>query len=239
MIAKRWRDLSRRWLEAQRILGWTAPFISAIWLARPKYLIYARDLGTPLPPRREGPLTHWTILTESDIPAVSAIDPAMTRSEIERRFGDGQVANLGWSSSELAYYYWDTRRSTLLTYLNRRVIPLPGQIVPCGAFTAERFRNRGIHLAATIESCYRKRDRGADTAIFFVAWWHSPSIRVLTRDVGARLVGSIGFWRLGIRRHYFVGGAARLDTSMRFRIDSEIVRELLRDDPSRPVYSST
>lgn len=214
-----WSRVSHRLLEAERILGWRFPVVSASWLVRPEYLVYARDLRATLPPVREGLLTRWTLLSDADIPVIGTIDPVMTRGEVERRLADNQVCNLGWHGAELAYYYWDTTQSTLLTYLGRRVRALPGQIVPCGAFTAEQFRHRGVHVEATIQSYYRKRDRGADTAIHFVAWWHSPSIRVLTRDVGARLVGSIGFWSLGPTRAYFVHGAVRLDPRTSFYID--------------------
>jgi hypothetical protein len=213
------RDLARRLREAERLLGWRLPVTSVLWEARPRFLVFARDLSRPLPEIRSSQVSHWTALTEVDIPTIGAVDPAMTPIEVERRLADGQECHLGWIGLDLAHYRWETSRPTLLTYLGKTLRPLPGQICGCGAFTAQPYRRRGIHTEAAIRGLYRKRARGARTAIHFVAWWHVPSHRVYVGRLGASEAGSIGYWNLGLRRRYFATKAVRLDPPTSFCID--------------------
>jgi hypothetical protein len=159
-------------------------------------------------------------LTEADIPAISAIDPAMSPSEVQRRLADGQLCNLGWVGSDLAYYHWETWQPTYFPFLGLTLRPRPGQICGCGTYTAEKFRRLGIHREGATDGLRLKQERGGRVAIFFVAWWHRPSRRVYSEHLGGIEVGSIGFWNLGAGRRYFATGAVRLVSEDSFSIDA-------------------
>ena len=60
-------------------------------------------------------------------------------------------------------------------------------------------------------------ERGLDTRISIVAWWNEPSMRAST-PAGSRVVGSIGYWNLGLRRLHFATGAVRSEPSNSFRV---------------------
>jgi hypothetical protein len=206
--------------QAQQVLGWRFPLTSLPWSVRPRYVILARDLQTPLPEARLRILTHWSILTAADIPAISAIDPAMSSPEVRRRLVDGQLCNLGWVGSDLAYYHWETAQPTYFPYLGLTLRPQPGQICGCGTYTAEEFRRLGVHTEAAVDGLRLKRERGGRVAIFFVAWWHGPSLRVYAEHLGGIEVGSIGFLNLGAVRRYFATGAVHLVSEDSFSIDA-------------------
>jgi hypothetical protein len=205
--------------EASRLLGWRLPFTGVSWLARPCYLVFARDLGAELPlvPRQQ--ITHWTILTERDIPAIGAVDPMMTASEVSRRLAEGQVCRLAWIGSDVVYFHWDTDQPAFLPYLRLTFRPRLGQACVDASFMARGYRGRSIYAEAAITGLYQKRDRGARTMLAFVAWWHQPTIRLEQRDLGASIVGSIGYWNCGFRRVYFTTGAVTLDSPTSFRVD--------------------
>lgn len=209
---------AHRVLEAYRLLGRRLPLTSIQWLARPRYLVLTRDLRFPLPSTKAALPTQRTILTDADIPKLGAVDPAMTRSEVERRVAEGQICCLAWVGPDLAYYSWSTNRPTYLPYLRKTLRPRDGQVYVDLSYTAPAFRMHGIHQSVAAQRLHDEREAGATTHLTLVAWWHQPSLRVFAR-LGMTIVGSIGFWNLWLWRSYFATGAVRLDTATTFCID--------------------
>jgi len=201
-----------RLLDVYRTLGlrrtlWVTPS----WLIRREFLVLVRDLRLPLPDLPAcGPM-RWAPLTEADIPQVCAINPAMTEAEIRRRWGEGQECLLCWVGDSLAHYRWESTRPAYLPYLGKIFQVLEGDILISEAFTHPAFRGRGINSLASILALHRARARGLRRSIALVAWWNTPAMRSSWQKAGRVIVGTTGYWNLGLCRHYFATGDVGLD----------------------------
>jgi hypothetical protein len=211
--------LAHRLIEAWRLLGWRMPLVSIQWLVRPSYFVMLRDLRLPIPSTTPRQPIHMTTLSEADIPAIGAIDPAMHRAEVERRLAEGQVCTLAWVGPDLAYYSWSTTRPIALAYLGMTLVLEPGQIFVDITYTAPRFRRLGMHHDLATLRLIDERSTGAITHLTLVAWWHRPSLRVFSR-LGFTVAGTIGYWNLGRWRRHFPSGAVRLTGPTTFSIDA-------------------
>ena len=208
------RSLYYRLLDAKRTLGlrrmlWVAPQ----WLLRQEYLVFVKDLRSPLPevPARES--LRWTGFTEAQIDRALAINPALSEAEIRRRLKEGQECLLCWIGESLAHYRWDAPASPYLPYLDKTLRYLQGDIHATDNFTHPAFRGRGIYTVSSIMALHRARDLGLSRSIGIVAWWNAPSLRVNLQKIGRSVAGTMGFWNAGLWRYYFTSGDVCLDES--------------------------
>jgi hypothetical protein len=215
---KRHPILLHRLAEAWHILGPSLGWIAPLWLIRPSYRILVRDLAGPLPEPGRSDLS-CARLTEGDVPMLLEADPLLTRAEIRRRLRDGEECYLYCLGPDLAHYRWETTRPTYLPYIGKTARPLADDVFACGAFTVPRYRRRGVQSAACLLSLARQRDADLRRSITDVAWWNTPSLRVERDKAGRSVAGAIGYWRLGLSRHYQATGRVRLGPDDDFWVD--------------------
>jgi hypothetical protein len=197
--------------DAHRMLGtrnllWVTPR----WLVQQEFLVLVGDLRVPareLPPDRS---VRWTTLTETDIPQVCGLHPAISEAGIRRRLEEGQECLLGWIDGSLAHYRWDTARSTYVRSFRRTFRLFEGDLLTTETFAHPSFRGRGLHSRSTGMVLRRARDRGLRRSITFVAWWNAPSLRS-NHKAGRTIVGTLGRWTIGPWRPCFATGDVHLD----------------------------
>jgi GNAT superfamily N-acetyltransferase len=186
------------------------------WLICRRYLVLAVDLrnaGLESPRSSEIRVTHL----DGDGAELGELDPAMTRQEVTRRLAEGQQCLLGWWGHELAHYRWETTAPASLPYLGRVLRPAPGDQIVVEIYTAARFRGRGIASVVMLTGMERARPAGVSRLVWLVAWWNRRSL-ALADQVGSRMVGSVGYWRLGTHRRYFATGDVSIELDGSFSI---------------------
>ena len=119
-----------------------------------------RDLSLPVSELSSRLPVRWTPLGEADAPAVSALNPALSPVGVRRRLRERQECLLGWVGESLAYYRWDSVAPANLPHIGRSIRPQSGDLLTLAAFTAPRFRDRGLHSAATSRVLRRARQAG-------------------------------------------------------------------------------
>ena len=199
-----WREVLRiapQWLVCRRYLGLVA---------------HLRDLALERPQLRE---IRVTSLDAADVPAVSALDRAMTREEVTRRLEEGQQCTLGWWGRDLAHLRWDSTSPVYLPYLGRVLRPGRGDQAVVGIFTAPAFRGRGIAGAVMMDASRRARAVGVSRLVWLAAWWNTRSL-ALAEQFASRVEGAVGYWALGPCRRYFASGHIRLEADGSVRIDA-------------------
>ena len=211
---KRIREFYYRLLDVNRTLGlrrllWVAPQ----WLLRQEYLVLVKDLRLPLPDVPAHESLRWTGFTETQIDQLLAFNPALSEAEIRRRLREGQECLLAWIGESLVHYRWDATASPYLPYLGKTLRLFQGDIFAPDIFTHPTFRGRGIQTVSSIMALHRARDSDFSRFITMPAWWNAPSLRVNFEKTGRRLAGTVGFWNVGLWRHYFTTGDVCLDDS--------------------------
>ncbi len=196
-------------------LGWPRALrVAAAWALCRRYLLFRVDLPTlrarvaaapSLPPAM-----RVALLTDRDRPALQALDAAMTPAEVSRRQAEGQECLLAWWRDELVHYRWSVAGAAYLPYLGRRLAPPPGEVLVVENYTAPRARRRGIGSLAMMADVARHDATGRVGAVWLSAWWNAGSL-ALSHQLGARVVGSVGYWGAGPLRRYFATGAGGFD----------------------------
>ena len=200
----------RRAREVSWDIGWRGVLrVAPRWLVCRRYLALVADLGALALKRAEHPKIRVTVLDASDVSALSALDPEMTRNEVTRRLDEGQQCTLGWWEGELAHYRWDATGSVYLPYLGRVLRPGRGDQIVVGIYTAAAFRGRGLAGAVMIDASRRALAGGISRLVWLAAWWNARSL-ALADQFGSRVVGTVGYWALGRHRWYFADGQVRL-----------------------------
>ena len=190
---------------------WRALWLSPRWQVRKEYIVLAKDLRTETPKlltETQVPV-RWTVLTEAEIPSLRAANPALSETEMRRRWQEGQECVGGWVDDSLAHYRWDTWTRTYLPYLKRDFEPREGDALVFDAFTHRAFRGKGIHSLSTALALDRARQRGFARSITMVAWWNRAALRVVFEKAKRDVVGTVGYWQLGTATKHFVSGSVR------------------------------
>jgi hypothetical protein len=204
------RTLVRRVRETWAATGVQLPVVAAIWLVQREYLVTARtvDLETR-PPPRSGAL--WRQIEDPTQRLIRSAPFMGERAEIQRRLDEGQECWVAWVDGQPAHWRWETSKPVFLRYLGKSLRLQSGDLGVVDVYTAPRFRGRGLHTEGTFLALERARTRGLTRLIGLVAWWNDPARRVVEVKTGRRLVGSVGYWRLGPTRRYFARGRVRLE----------------------------
>lgn len=201
-------------------VGWLAVLrIAPQWLICRRYLGFVANLHDSALERPQPPEIRVTGLDAASVPAVSALDRAMTREEVARRLEEGQQCTLAWWGRELAHYRWDSTSPVHLPYLGRVLRPERGDQVVVGLYTAPAFRGRGIAGAVMMDAGRRARAAGVSRLVWLAAWWNTRSL-ALGEQIASRVEGAVGYWALGPCRRYFASGHIRLEPDGSFRIDA-------------------
>jgi GNAT superfamily N-acetyltransferase len=203
--------LVRQLREVSLDLGWRRALrLAPRWLVHRRYLTVVSDLGAWEPDLGRPADVSVRRLRDADVPALAALDPAMTAEAVARRLEDGQQCTLGWWNGELAHYRWVSALPVHLPYLGKVLRPLPGDQIVVGIHTAPALRGRRIAHAVMMADIARARAAGVTRLVWLVAWWNARSLG-LADQCQARVVGTVGYWALGRRRRYFATGDARLE----------------------------
>lgn len=200
---------------------WRALWLSPRWQVRKEYLVLARDLHAAAEPARLGGArvpVRWTILTEADTSSLRTANPGLSETEMRRRWREGQECVGGWVDDSLAHYRWDTTKRAYLEYLQRGFEPLEGDVLVTEAFTHPAFRRQGIHSLSTALALDRARERGFRRSITMAAWWNVAALRVIREKARRQVVGTAGYWQLGLARRHFATGAVRFGADGRLYV---------------------
>jgi hypothetical protein len=213
------RRFLSRLRDAYRAQGPRLPLVAARWLVRPEYLVVVRDLSQGTPTFEARDATHWSLLSEADLPAILALSPALTEREIRRLWAEGQECLTCWIDGELVFYCWNTAGPAYLPYLHRTFVPRSGDLLLSQIYTHPAYRTRGLLSASSPHFVPRARERGARRTVGLVAWWNRIPLHVARDKYRYTVVGTIGYWRLGPWRRYFSTGLVRLEGRSGVRVE--------------------
>lgn len=204
--------LARRILALARSIG-TVPTLRAAprWLLRPTYIVAVTDLSRPLPPVPADPAVRLVPLREGDMGEALAIDPRLTEAAICRRLAEGEQCVLVWHEGVATHCVWWTDHRVYLPYLGRAFQPLPGDRLCVDVASRPAWRGRGIDAAASVIYLHTLRELGYRRAMSLVASWNAPALAVALRRMRGEVAGTVGYWNLGLVRHYVVSGKVCLD----------------------------
>jgi len=82
--------MARRVADVWHALGWRATLVTPLWLLRPGYLFFTRDLGVAVNVVPTFPDATWRELTPEDAEAVSSLMPGEPPERIQHRLSEGQ-----------------------------------------------------------------------------------------------------------------------------------------------------
>jgi len=186
------------------------PIVALSWLFRREYLITVRRVDLPAGPRRQSDVNWGRIEDPAQLGSgAGGVHPAPT--EVWRRLDAGQECWAAWIAGELAHWRWEATRPVFLPYLRRTLRPAPGDLCVVDVYTTPRYRGLGLHTAGTFLALDRARARGLSRLVGLVAWWNTPARHVMVGKTGRTIVGSVGYWAMGLKRRYFARGGVRLE----------------------------
>jgi GNAT superfamily N-acetyltransferase len=186
------------------------PIVAASWLVRREYLVTVRAVdGRGSVPRLAG--VRWSRIEDPAQLLVGRGDLWPARAEVRRRLDEGQECWAAWFGGELAHWRWEAVQPAFLPYLGRSLRPQDGDLCIVDVYTAPRFRGRGLHTAGTLLALERARARHLTRLVGLVAWWNAPARHVMEVKTARAVVGSVGYWTVGVRRRYFARGCVRLE----------------------------
>ncbi len=182
------------------------------WAVRPEFFVLLIDLRAPLPTVPTIENARLSLLTESEIPCVKAINPALSEVEIRRRLTEGQKCMLWRIGGSPAHYWWYATAPIYLPYLRKTFQPAAGDIFTTDIFTHPAFRRQGLLRWSIILTSREAREKGFMRRLSMVAYWNAPTLQAV-RGVAGKVVGTVGYWNVGFWRHYVATGEVRLDGS--------------------------
>lgn len=194
---------------------WTIPR----WLVYRQFLVLVKDLSLPLPEPPGRTILYWTTAQDPDIPLLRTINPALAETEIHRRWDEGLECFLAWAEGTPVHYRWYATRKAYLPYLGRTLLLDDGDHLIVEVFTHPSFRGSGLHSTASAWCLHRSQTLGFARSIGIVASWNTPCLRVAWGKAGRVPAGTVGYWKLGPWRSYFVSGEVRLDSGGTLRLD--------------------
>ena len=193
------------------MLGWpSALSVAARWLLVRRYLAYEWDLRAPQPECAPPPGVRVTVLAPMGIGALGALDARMTPLEIERRWSEGQECLLGWINDRLAHYRWQSMRPAYVTYLDRILRPLDGDLLVLDVYTRPDLRGHGVAGLVTSVGLNRGRSAGCTRAVWLIAWWNTPAHRLADDQGWCTFAGSAGWQGVGPLEVFFTTGRVHL-----------------------------
>jgi GNAT superfamily N-acetyltransferase len=203
--------LIRRFLDVARAFGvGRAVRLAPAWFLTRRYLVFAWDLRqVPAEvPAPDG--VSCTLLTPAEEPALGELDPLMSPGEIRRRVAEGQECVVGWVDGTLVYYRWQSTEAVFVPHIRNTLHPCAGDVIVLDVFTSPRFRGRGIGEFAARRALVRARAMGLRRALWLVAWWNAPALRIARHPEHCRCMGTVGYVNLGPFRRHFATGHVRL-----------------------------
>jgi hypothetical protein len=196
--------------ETRAATGAWFPLVAARWIVRREYLVTARPVDATAAAAAAGRRVRWRPIEDPDGRQVARAFGPWDPEEVRRRLREGQECWVGWIDGEAAHWRWESTRPAFLPYLGRALCPREGDLCVVEVYTAPRFRGRGLHTAGTFFALERAHGRSLARLVGLVAWWNDPARRVMEVKTARTVVGSVGFWHLGVARRYFARGSVRL-----------------------------
>jgi hypothetical protein len=145
-----------------------------------------------------------------DIGALGTVDARMTPLEIERRWSEEQECLLGWIGDRLAHYRWQSMRPAYVTYLDRILRPLDGDLLVLDVYTKPDLRGHGVAGLVANVGLNRGRSAGCTRGVWLIAWWNAPAHRLADDEGWCTLAGSAGWRGVGPMVVFFATGRVHL-----------------------------
>ncbi len=204
------RPATTRARDTWAATGRRLPIVALSWLVRREYLITVRavDESASVP---QLPQARWVLIKDPTELVVGPGDLRPARAEARRRLDEGQECWAAWIGGELAHWRWEATRPALLPYLGLTLRPEAGDLCVVDVYTVPCYRGRGLHTVGTLLALERARARGLTRLVGLVAWWNAPARHVMEGKTGRPVVGSVGYWTVGVGRRYFARGGVRLE----------------------------
>ena len=134
------------------------------------------------------------------------------RAEVRRRLDEGQECWAAWIDGELAHWRWEATRPAFLPYLGRTLRPEGGRPLRRGCLHgAALSRSRSSHggHVPRARAGARAWARAARRPGGVVE--HPRTPRRWKARPARTVVGSVGYWTVGLGRRYFARGGVRLE----------------------------
>jgi len=214
--ARRLRDLTHQ--VGWRRLLWVAPR----WLLAARYEVWCFEHGVDrrYPEVREVPGLVWTRIPPATADDALAVNPQLTRREIERRLGEGVEAWLARRDGRPVHVHWSAFDDHDLPYLGLRFRASAGDHVSGGAYTVPEERGRGLQGLGLARVLRDAGDRGARRTLALIATWNVASRRTLQRCGWRGPVGIVGRRAFGRPRLLATGAVELVDGGFRVARDA-------------------
>ena len=161
---------------------------------------------------RPGPPVEWELskLSISELPAYHAYHPGANLDELRGRLERGGCCFVMRHDGRIIHTCWIVKGTERIEYLDCEVRIGPDLGYAYEAFTVPEFRGRGVAAARTR---LMETDLVAAGYRGIVATVHldNPAALRFNFRAGYRVIGTVGFFRLGPWRRYFL----RIDKTLR------------------------
>ena len=205
--------------DAYQAQGARLPLVAIRWLIRPEYLVTVRPASRVAPAWAGSDELRWVPLEEAHLPAILALSPTLTETEIRRLWAEGQECLTCWIDDTLVFFRWVTTEPAYQAHLHRTFLPGPGDLLGWGIYTHPAYRNRGLMSASSAAMMPLVTERGVRRVIALIAFWNAPSLHATVVKIGNTVAGTVGYWRVGPWRRPFATGAVRLVGRTGFRVE--------------------
>jgi hypothetical protein len=153
------------------------------WSICRDYFLFSQDLDriVPCPP----PDVPYSMRPagKGDIPALMALRKGYySRPLLEKRFGDGHMAFLGWSGEEPVSCHWALVGSIEVPYLHGRLVLGPGEVYTDEIFVRPESRKSGIYAYGSFLIRTAIRAKGFRTMYCAVASWNEVPREIMIRS---------------------------------------------------------
>lgn len=159
-----------------------------------------------------GPPVEWELskLSISELPAHRAYHPDAYLDDLRRRIEQGDCCFVIRRDGRIIHSCWIVKGTAWIDYLDCKVLIAPDLGYAYEAFTAPEFRGRGV---AAARARLMEPDLAAEGFRGIVAALHTDNPEALrfNLNAGYRVIGTIGFFRLGPWKRHFL----RLDQTLR------------------------
>ncbi len=177
--------------------------VRALWFRILGEIVYRRlilleaDLRAPLP----DPTITPERLTLRDLDAYVAFRPDADREQIRARLERGEICFLARVEGQIAHTIWSGRERTWIEGLGYEILLAADEDFGYEAYTAPRFRRRGLATAVRIGVLHAVRAEGFRRSLRAVEPENASVLRQAAR-AGFRPIGRLSVVWLGRHRHH-------------------------------------
>jgi len=161
-----------------------------------RFVILERSLLEPLPKLSPKISVEIRPVEHADLAQIRNIDRPSEGKLCEHRLENGHRGLVALYEEQIIGYAWGC--AEINPQLERVPIKLePGDVLCTDVFVQPKFRGQGIQTVLSLERFQLFRDLGFQRAVCYIETTNAPSLSVWQRKLGARIIGSINFVRIG------------------------------------------